>query len=347
MQPPIPNGTILQSRYRLINLLGQGGFGRTYLVEDQGRFNEPCALKELNPPQTGEYAFGKSKELFQREAQILYQIEHPQIPKFRAMFEESQRIFFVQDFVEGQTYRTILEERKGRGFVFSEKEIITLLKQMLPVLTYLHGKGIIHRDIAPDNIIQRASDQLPVLIDFGVVKELATRIQPAETVKQQATTVGKLGYAPTEQMQTGNAYPNSDLYALAVSCVVLLTGREPQELLDSSNMTWNWQRWCQVTPGLAQIINRMLSYQPAQRYQSAAEVDRALQLLENPGVPQTIPKRRKLPSKLRSRLKWQPLPLDATMICPPMSGSVRFLASDRLRPFPIAKRCGMTLGQWA
>ena len=71
MQPPISTGTILQSRYRLLNLLGQGGFGRTYLVEDQGRFNELCALKELNPPQ-GDYAFGKSKELFQREAQILH-----------------------------------------------------------------------------------------------------------------------------------------------------------------------------------------------------------------------------------------------------------------------------------
>jgi serine/threonine protein kinase len=285
MQPPIPTGTVLQNRYRLINLLGQGGFGRTYLVEDQGRFNELCALKELTPPQTG-YALEKSKELFQREAQILYQIEHPQIPKFRAMFEEDQRLFLAQDFVEGKTYRDLLDDRKARGFVFSEPEIVQLMQQVLPVLSYLHGKGIIHRDIAPDNMILRDRDQLPVLIDFGVVKEIATRLQ--QDVGKQATTVGKLGYAPIEQMQTGNAYPNSDLYALAVSAVVLLTGREPQEVLDDNTMTWTWQRWCQVSPAFAQVINRMLSITPNQRYASAIQVQQALQSpTTSAGVPQT------------------------------------------------------------
>ena len=289
MQPPISTGTILQSRYRLLNLLGQGGFGRTYLVEDQGRFNELCALKELNPPQ-GDYAFGKSKELFQREAQILHQIEHPQIPKFRATFEEEHRLFLVQDFVEGKTYREILDNRKTRGFVFAEKEVVDLMQKILPVLTYLHGKGIIHRDIAPDNIMLRDRDQLPVLIDFGVVKDIATRLQTPETLKQ-STTVGKLGYAPIEQMQTGNAYPNSDLYALAVTAIVLLTGREPQELLDDNTMTWHWQRWCQVSPGFAQVISRMLSYTPAQRFSSATDVSGSLANLAQPGqsgIPQTI-----------------------------------------------------------
>jgi serine/threonine-protein kinase len=289
MQPPISTGTILQSRYRLLNLLGQGGFGRTYLVEDQGRFNELCALKELNPPQ-GDYAFGKSKELFQREAQILHQIEHPQIPKFRATFEEDHRLFLVQDFVEGKTYREILDNRRTRGFVFAEKEVVDLMQKILPILTYLHGKGIIHRDIAPDNIMLRDRDQLPVLIDFGVVKDIATRLQTPETLKQ-STTVGKLGYAPIEQMQTGNAYPNSDLYALAVTAIVLLTGREPQELLDDNTMTWHWQRWCQVSPGFAQVINRMLSYTPAQRFSSATDVSGSLANLAQPGqsgIPQTI-----------------------------------------------------------
>ena len=289
MQPPISTGTILQSRYRLLNLLGQGGFGRTYLVEDQGRFNELCALKELNPPQ-GDYAFGKSKELFQREAQILHQIEHPQIPKFRATFEEDHRLFLVQDFVEGKTYREILDDRKTSGFVFAEKEIVDLMQKILPILTYLHGKGIIHRDIAPDNIMLRDRDQLPVLIDFGVVKDIATRLQTPETLKQ-STTVGKLGYAPIEQMQTGNAYPNSDLYALAVTAIVLLTGREPQELLDDNTMTWHWQRWCQVSPGFAQVISRMLSYTPAQRFSSATDVSGSLANLAQPGqsgIPQTI-----------------------------------------------------------
>ncbi len=282
MQPPtIALGSVLQNRYRLVSLLGQGGFGRMYLAEDQGRFNERCAIKELIPPATSAYALEKSKELFQREAQILYQIQHPQIPQFRATFEEDGRFFIVQDYVEGKTYRDRLDERKGQGYVFSEAEITELLQKTLPVLGYLHGEGIIHRDIAPDNIIQRDRDQAPVLIDFGVVKELATRIQmPGAT--QQATTVGKVGYAPTEQMQTGRAYPNSDLYALAVTAIVLLTGREPQDLLDDSTMTWHWQRWAAVSPGFAQVLNRMLNYMPNQRYQSAAEIQQALSTLGQP-----------------------------------------------------------------
>jgi tRNA A-37 threonylcarbamoyl transferase component Bud32 len=283
MQPPIPVGTVLQNRYRLLSVLGQGGFGRTYLAEDQGRFNERCALKEFIPTQVGAYAIDKSKELFQREAAILYQIQHPQIPQFRATFEENQRLFLVQDYVEGKPYRTVLNERKAQGLAFSEAEVLQLIRQLLPVLAHIHSKGIIHRDIAPDNIIWRQQDNLPVLIDFGVVKEIVTRVQSSLTITQ-ATTVGKLGYAPSEQMQTGRAYPNSDLYSLAVTAIVLLTGREPSELYDDVSLTWHWQRWVNVNPGFAQILNRMLSYRPGDRYQSVSEVAQALQALFDPAA---------------------------------------------------------------
>jgi len=283
MQPPIPTGTVLQNRYRLLSMLGQGGFGRTYLAEDLGRFNERCALKEFIPSQSGAYVLDKSKELFQREAAILYQIQHPQIPQFRATFEENQRLFLVQDYVEGKTYRTLLNERKAQGTAFSETEVLQLMRQLLPVLAHIHSKGIIHRDIAPDNIILRQQDHLPVLIDFGVVKEIVTRVQSVET-EHQPTTVGKIGYAPSEQMQSGRAYPNSDLYALAVSAVVLLTGKEPQELYDDRSLTWYWQQWAKVSPGFAQVLNRMLSYRPGDRYQSVSEVVQALQALANPSV---------------------------------------------------------------
>lgn len=276
MRPPLPVGSVLQNRYRILSILGQGGFGRTYLGEDQGRFNERCALKELTPAQGGEYALDKSKELFQREAQILYQIQHPQIPQFRATFEQDQRLFLVQDYVEGQTYRQLLDQRRAQGIAFSEVEVMQLVRQLLPVLAHIHSKGIIHRDIAPDNIILRQQDSKPVLIDFGVVKELATRFQTMTTGIVQATTVGKPGYAPSEQMQTGKAYPSSDLYSLAVTSVVLLTGREPQELFDDATMTWYWQRWVTVNPNFAQVLNRMLSYRPGDRYQSVSEVVQAL-----------------------------------------------------------------------
>ena len=281
MQPPVTSGTILQNRYRIISVLGQGGFGRTYLAEDQGRFNELCALKELIPIEESAYVLEKSKELFQREAAILYQIQHPQIPQFQATLEQEGRLFLVQAYVGGSDFSTILKERKALGTAFSEAEVFKFLQQILPVLGHIHSKKIIHRDISPDNIILRESDRLPVLIDFGVVKELATRFQ-LSTLNVPFTTVGKPGYAPSEQLKTGRAYPSSDLYALAVTAIVLFTGKEPETLFNDIELSWEWQQWVRVNAGLAQVLNRMLSYKPRDRYQSAEEVLESLEQLSLP-----------------------------------------------------------------
>lgn len=280
MQPPITAGTILENRYNIIKTLGQGGFGRTYLAEDRRRFNELCAIKELIPSTTGTSAWEKAQELFAREAAILYQIKHPQVPQFRERFEQDKRLFLVQDYVEGKTYYEILQERKSMGGAFTEGEVLRLMRSLLPVLDYIHGKGIIHRDISPDNMIMRSSDKLPVLIDFGVVKELATRLGSPNQTPQ--TFVGKPGYSPSEQIQTAQAYPSSDLYALAVSAIVLLTAKEPAELFDDNLLTWNWQRWVTVNSRFAQVLNRMLSHKPGGRYQSATEVLEALDSLNQP-----------------------------------------------------------------
>jgi len=284
MQSPITVGTVLQNRYRIIQILGQGGFGRTYLAEDQRRFNELCAIKELISTAMEPAAWEKAQELFHREAAILYQIEHPQVPKFRERFEQDQRLFLVEDYVAGQTYRTLLAEKQAVGQTFTETEVFGLIQSLLPVLEHIHSRGIIHRDISPENIILRDRDGKPVLIDFGVVKELATRLQSPESV-MPVTSVGKLGYSPNEQVQTGGAYPSSDLYALAVSAIVLLTGKEPRDLFDENQVTWNWQQWAQVNPRFAQVLNRMLNHIPSDRYQTAADVSQALQSLQQPSAP--------------------------------------------------------------
>lgn len=276
MQPPLPTGTLLQSRYRIVRLLGQGGFGRTYQAEDQGRFNESCAIKEFVPQQGKSQFSTKATQLFQREANILYQIQHPQIPQFKASFEVEQRLFLVQDYVEGLTYRELLNQRRSQNSFFSEAEVRQFLQQMLPVLAHIHAKGIIHRDISPDNIILRSRDRLPVLIDFGVVKEVVTRVHMATEATYHSTTVGKPGYAPSEQMQSGRAYPSSDLYSLAITAMVLLTGKEPQDLFDDVNLTWHWENFVSVSPGLAQVLNKATSYRPGDRYQSVSEMARAL-----------------------------------------------------------------------
>lgn len=290
MQPPISPDTLLNNRYRVIRVLGQGGFGRTYLANDAGRFEELCALKELIPTQDTDYVLDKSQELFQREASTLYQIDHSQVPKFRATFEEEGRLFLVQDYVEGKSFRELLDERKAQGQTLSEPEVRQLLQQILPVLEHIHNRGIIHRDLSPDNIMLRQSDGLPVLIDFGVVKEVATRIHANEGTKA-ATTVGKLGFAPSEQIQMGRAYPSSDLYALAVTAIVLLTGKEPRDLYDDVNLTWHWRRYASVSDKLANVLNKMLNYRPGDRYASAIEVRQALQgtTVATPTPPATPP----------------------------------------------------------
>ena len=319
MQAPIPDGTILQNRYRSIQVLGEGGFGRTYLAQDGDRFNEPCVLKEYNPNFEGTYALNKSKELFQREAQILYQIKHPQIPAFRATFEEQKRLFLVQDYVEGKSYRSLLDDRIEQKRTFTQKEMVKFLQQMLPVLAHIHDKGIIHRDISPDNIILRDGDCLPVLIDFGAVKDVAqTQLISSDGSEDavQGTTVGKLGYSPAEQLQTGKVDATSDLYALAATAVVLMTGRKPQDLLDKSTMTWRWHSLVPtLNPRFGQLLNRMLSYRPENRYQSANEVANALRTIADliiaspkPSPPRTLTPATSKPIPSRRRVSlWRTL----------------------------------------
>ena len=292
MVSSISLGTLLRQRYLIKQVLGQGGFGRTYLAIDQERFNEPCVLKEFTVPYQDDALVKKAKTLFQREASTLYQIQHPQIPRFWAAFEDEQRLFLVQDFVKGQTYRSLLQARKQKGQAFSETEVLYLLNHLLPVLSYLHDRDIVHRDISPENVILRSHNQgfeqlfgqpesenlsveLPVLIDFGAVKEAASHWPIVSNI----TRVGKVGYAPPEQLQTGNVSPHSDLYALGATALVLLTGREPQGLLNSQTLAWQWQPYAKISELLALVLQKMLALQPGDRYQSAQETWADLQPL--------------------------------------------------------------------
>jgi serine/threonine-protein kinase len=282
MSSPLPSGTLLQNRYRLDHLLAEGGFARTYLAEDSGRFGERCLLKEFCPSQSQPEFFQKAQELFQREAQTLYQLDHPQVPKFRALFTEvlaeTQRLFLVQDYIEGKTYRLLLQERMQTGKVFSEFEIRQFLARLLPVLAYIHHQGIIHRDLSLDNLMQRQSDQYPVLIDFGVVKTVITKLQQSQLMPM-GTIVGTMGFAPAEQLQSGQAYPSSDLYALAVCCLVLLSGKEPVQLFAADAATWAWRSHTSVSDDFANLLDRMLAHRPSDRFSSAEEVLGALNVL--------------------------------------------------------------------
>ncbi|MEO0684941.1 MAG: serine/threonine-protein kinase [Cyanobacteria bacterium J06649_11] len=269
------SGTLIDNRYIIQSMLGQGGLGRTYLAHDTRRFNEPCVLKEFAPFGTGSDGIEKCRDLFKREAKILHQLEHPQIPCFLACFEGEGRLFLVQEYVNGKTYSMLLQERRAKGQTFTENEVVFWLQKLLPVLEYVHQHQVIHRDISPDNIMLPAGGNLPVLIDFGVGKQIA-RLNEA-TQKNTAfagnlSLVGKVGYAPREQISLGLCSPSSDIYALGVTAVVLLTGRNPSHLMDRYSLDWNWQEYTNISDTFAQILNRMLADTPKARYQTTREV---------------------------------------------------------------------------
>jgi serine/threonine protein kinase len=297
-------GTLVDGRYRIQRLLGQGGFGRTYLVSDQRRFDEFCVLKEFVPNTTANHLIDRARELFQGEAKVLYQLDHPQIPKFVAWFEQNNRLFLVQDYVDGKTYLQILRDRLKRGQTFSEAEVIQLMIDLLPVLDYLHNCYIVHRDISPDNIMLPDRGSKPVLIDLGVVKQIVTEVHTGSlrstTNSNYSLMVGKLGYCPPEQIDCGQCYPSSDLYALAVSALVLLTGKQPSA---EDNLESWFSQEIKIGDRFARILTRMLAENPRARYQSAKHVLGELQKLQE--EPKSSLKLVRKPEKLARLTRMQ------------------------------------------
>ena len=274
-------GTLVNNRYQIQDVLGQGGFGRTYLAFDAERFDEPCVLKEFVPTHTKQYAVQKARELFEREARILYRINHPQIPKFLAWFEHAESLFIVQEYIGGKTYFRLLNDRlTHQRQPFFQAEVSQWLQSLLAVLDYLHSHDIVHRDISPDNIMLPDGQWQPVLIDFGLVKQRVSQIWEMTSINaspsHEASFVGKFGYSPPEQIRMGQCYPCSDLYSLAVTAIVLLTGKEPGALINRS-LEWQWRAHVEVDDRLAAILDKMLAEKPDDRYQSAAEILALLQ----------------------------------------------------------------------
>ncbi len=279
-KPPNPDGMVfcqycgtkliplLKNRYRIIRPLGSGGFGKTFLAEDEDKLNEHCVVKQLAPKVSSSSALLKSMQLFEDEARQLQQLgkNHPQIPTLHAYFNQDNSLYLVQEFIEG---KTLTQELNEQG-CFSEEKIWNFLKELLPVLKFIHDNQVIHRDIKPDNIIRRDSDGQLVLIDFGASK-LVTNIQ-----EQQGTKIGTYGYSPLEQIKSGEAYPASDLFSLGATCFYLLTGINPFDLYVNSGYSWvkNWNKYCkvQISQKLYQVINKLLQTDIQNRYQSADEV---------------------------------------------------------------------------
>ncbi len=271
--PLIPK---LRGRYRPLKLIGRGGFGRTYFALDTDRLNHRCVIKQFAPQSQGTKAFLKAVQLFEQEAVRLNELgEHPQIPNLLAYFEQAKYLYLVQQMIAG---RTLFQEVATKG-PYGEAEIRNLLEDLLPVLQFIHSRGVIHRDITPTNIIRRKADGVPILIDFGVAKQFSEAV-----LYEPGTRIGTEGYAPIEQLRSGQAYPSSDLYSLGTTCLHLLTGCRPEDLYNPLEGRWVWQDRLQqmgrtINPGLAEILNGMTKDLVSDRYQSAQDVISDLQRL--------------------------------------------------------------------
>ncbi len=323
-------GNVLGNRYQIVRELGRGGFGRSYLAIDLNKFNEKCVLKEFAPQVQGQAALVKAKELFEREAGVLYKLKHPQIPAFRELLPVehggSKSLLLVQDYIEGATYLDRLNQRLKQHKFFSEEEIVKLFYSLLPILDYIHRVGVIHRDISPDNIIYRYSDSLPVLIDFGCVKEItATVVSQCNNVKI-ATRIGKQGYAPEEQMMRGKVSRSSDLYAIAATALTLLTGKDASTIYSPAEARWEWRKHIRLTPEFSAILDRLLQHNPQNRYQSAAAVLADLPPLTNHHTaPSSVPTVITTNSTPTTRTKISQI---KTLEISPRNGSVSTLTTE-------------------
>ena len=269
---------LLRDRYRVVQALGQGGFGATFLAKDESLPGSPyCVIKQLRPVASSPAVLQMARELFQREAKTLGKVgNHPQVPRLLDYFEVNQEFFLVQEYISGST----LQQEVRRSGPFSEAGVKQFLSEVLPMLQYIHGQQVIHRDIKPANLIRRSQDKKLVLIDFGAVKDQVSPLR-ADSSEQTALTqyaIGTPGYAPPEQMAMRPVYA-SDLYAVGVTCLYLLTARSPKDMdYDPSTGEILWRQQVHVSDHFAEVLKKTLEVSVRHRYQNATEVLRALDL---------------------------------------------------------------------
>lgn len=270
------NLVLLNNRYQIVSTLARGGFGETYIAIDTNMPSQRrCVIKKLQPAIQSEGMPEWLKERFQKEASILEELgeQNRQIPRLYGYFAQDNDFYLVQEWIEGVTL-TQKQQQQGN---LSSSEVRTILVNLLPVLDFIHTRRIIHRDVKPDNIILRNSDNLPILIDFGVVKEAVATLLDPTGKSAYSIALGTPGYMASEQA-AGRPVYSSDLYSLGLTAIFLLTGKTPQYLETDSRtgeILWR-QEAADINPNLAMVIDRAIRFHPRDRFASAKEMLNAL-----------------------------------------------------------------------
>ncbi len=266
--------SLINNRYQIDRALGAGGFSHTYIAKDTKRPSNPdCVIKYLQPARNDEEFLEVARRLFRNEAEILEVVgKHDRIPELLAYFEENINFFLIQEYIVGNSLSDeILPNRP-----LPEATVRNIVKDVCEILVFVHDKGVIHRDIKPSNLIRRQHDNRVVLIDFGAVKV----IQPQELEgESQTIAVGTMGYASPEQMM-GQPRFNSDIFALGMLAIQGLTGKSYKELERDDKFNMVWRHFVPNTnPTFADILDKMVAYSYARRYQAAREILEDLKLL--------------------------------------------------------------------
>lgn len=247
---------ILQNRYRIVNLISQGGFCQTYLAVDEGKYPAVvCVVQKL-------FYEHQKLDSFKQKVNLIREVgEHPQVPALLGDFSENNEFYLVQEFISGGNLDQVL----AREGAWDEAQVWQLLQDILPVLKFISDRHLIHCDIKPQNIIQTDSGKF-VLVDFA-------NAQIASETEYNYTMRASPEYAAPEQI-AGKPVFASDLYSLGVTCIYLLTQVPPFDLFDIANDCWVWQQYLttKISDRLCKILNKLISKTINQRYQSADAV---------------------------------------------------------------------------
>ena len=296
-------GNTLVGRYQITNYLGGGGFGETYVANDTQLPGSPqCVVKKLKPQSTDITTLEIARRLFDTEAQVLYKLgNHDRIPQLLAYFEENAEFYLVQELIIGND----LSQEFKPGVIFTQNQVMSLLQEILEILDFVHQQKVIHRDVNPRNILRREQDNKLILIDFGAVKQITTKLVNSPDITKSTVAIGTPGYTPGEQAQ-GTPKFSSDIYALGIIAIQALTGLSPDQLeKDVETNEIIWQNFATVSPEFAQFLNQMICYDFRQRYASATIALQALQELNKntSGTiiisPATLPNQVKNPQKTK------------------------------------------------
>ncbi len=267
-------GQTIGGRYSILTLLGQGGFGTTFVAHDRHLpGNNQCVVKQLKPQSTDELTLETARRLFDTEAKVLHKLGiHDQIPQLFAYFEENQEFYLVQELIEGNDLSNEIIPSKQ----LPEEQVISLLQDILKILEFVHKQNVIHRDINPRNLIRRKQDNKLILIDFGAVKQVTTQVIKGGKTNF-TVAIGTPGYRPSEQAN-GNPKLSSDIYAVGMVGIQALTGLIPEQIpTDPETGEINWHEQSSFNPKLVAILDQMIRYDFRQRYQSATLASQALQ----------------------------------------------------------------------